>query len=269
MFTGSGLINVHSGKSGVGLPHFVFYPPVDTRTFAPSPERRHATRQRLGIPDDALVVGTIANLVPQKGLENFIGAAAIIQRDIPGAWFLLVGAIFPGHKTYAAGLMEQLRRSGTSQFVMIDAQPDLENYYAAMDVKVISSAPLSEGVPTTAIEAQSCGLPVVTTRVGAVAEVVQDGITGVIVEGDDPTSLAAAVGGLLRQRDLRARFGAAARTRALNNFDVAISAKSHVDAFNETLRLSRRRRRDLTTRAGESSGETPASMAVGNHGDEP
>jgi glycosyltransferase involved in cell wall biosynthesis len=267
MITGSGLISVHSGRKGVGLPHFIFYPPVDTRTFAPSPERRHATRQRLGIPDDALVVGTVANLNRQKGLETFIGAAALIQRDIPGSWFLLVGAIHPSQRRYAARLIEQLRQSSISHFLMIDAQPDLENYYAAMDLKVISSVRLSEGVPTTAIEAQSCGLPVVTTRVGAVAEVVQDGVTGVIVDGHDPAFLASAVCRLLRQPELRAKFGAAARSRALDNYDVAICARAHVDAFNETLRLSRRRRGGLATRTSESSGEGSASVTVGNRED--
>jgi glycosyltransferase involved in cell wall biosynthesis len=241
MFTGFALADWHAGKNGVGLPHFIFYPPVDTSAFVPSAERRCATRHKLGIPDGALVVGTVANLNPQKGLEDFIRAAALIQRSVPDAWFLVVGATLPAHRGYAAALRRQLESSAVSQFLFVDAQPDVENYYAAMDVKVISSVRLSEGVPTTALEAQSCAVPVVTTRVGAVAEAVVHGATGFVVEPEDHRALAEAILQLLRQPELRRRFAAEARKQAVDRYDVAVCAASQAHAFNETLGLARRR----------------------------
>src|SRR5207253_1669195 len=97
LFNGRALIDLHLGRRSMKLPSFVYYSPVDTNRFTPSVERRLRTRQLLGIPNDAQVVGAVANITPQKGIEYFIRAAAEIHRAVPGTWFLIVGASFKNH----------------------------------------------------------------------------------------------------------------------------------------------------------------------------
>jgi mannosyltransferase len=217
-------------------PTFVYYPPVDTDQFAPSPERRGEIREELGIPAAAPLVGTVSNLTPPKGLETFLGAAAEIAAARPDARFVVVGSAPDSHRAYA----ERLRRAAEAlalphPIVFAGGREDTESWYAAFDLHLSTSPPRSEGTTTTALEAQSCGVPVVATRVGAVAEVVEDGVTGVLVEPEKPDLVARAVIRLLADDDLRARMGAAGREAALARFGVESCADVHAEAYAAAL----------------------------------
>src|SRR5262249_25144565 len=148
------------------------YPSVDTEQFCPSEEKRNETRARLGILDKIPVVGTVSNLNPQKGVEYFVRAATRIHGARPDVRFLLIGAQLPSHPEYYRKCMSELEQSGipSKQFIMTGPRPDTHNYYPAMDIKLISSR--YEGVAVTALEAMSAGLPVVSTNVGGMADVV-------------------------------------------------------------------------------------------------
>ena len=235
LFTGSALRDVHlPGDSHV--PSFVYYPPVDTQRFIPSLERRRALRATLGIPADAFVVGTLANLNPQKGLEDFVGAAARIHAAVPDTWFVVAGARYPTHGAYADRVVEAARQTGipADRFLFPGEAREPEAFYPALDLFLLSSR--SEGAPTTVIEAMACGLPVVTTDVGAVRELVVEGITGLVVPAGDAAAMADAVLELARDPDRRARMAAKARARAVTEFDLQACAAVHAEAFRAALR---------------------------------
>ena len=91
MFTSERLRQVYMGERASRVRVFPFYPPVDTRLFFSSEAKRRETRRRLGIPDDAPVVGTVGNVTPQKGMEYFFQAAQIIlskssRLPLPHCW---------------------------------------------------------------------------------------------------------------------------------------------------------------------------------------
>lgn len=236
--TGRALVEGHGGERWLRAPVFVYYPPVDTRSFRPDLDRRAAARQRLGIPMDAPVVGTMSNLNPQKGVEHFIRAARIIQRQSPEARFLIVGERYPTHQAYSRMLEAEAQASRlTADRLLFAGGTDRpQDLYPAMDVKVVSSVPRSEGVPTAALEAQACGIPVVSAEVGAVAEAVQHGVTGFLVPARHPEALAAAVLELLCNPDLRARMGASARRLAVERHDVSRCLEVHLAAYEAALR---------------------------------
>ena len=233
MYNGESLIDLHGGKTDLRCPWFVYYPPVDTERFRASGDARQRCLARFGIPLDAMVIGTVANLNPQKGIEYFIRAASLIYQSIPNVWFMIVGASYDTHPRYNAFIQDEVARSGIPQerFVFTGEQPDVENYYAAMDINLITSVPNSEGTTTTGMEAMACGIPVVATDVGSVREVVDDGITGFIVPPLDPKAIANRVIRLLNDSELRRNMGERARKHAVEKYDAKICADTHMRAF--------------------------------------
>jgi glycosyltransferase involved in cell wall biosynthesis len=218
------------------MPVFVYFPPVDTRRFAPSAERRREVRNELGISANAPVVGTVSSLNPMKGVEYFLDAAAQVAAARPGAWFVVVGGAPASHRAYGERLRERANELGlANSIVFAGERADVERWYPAFDVDLITSLPRSEGTTTTALEAQACGVPVVATRVAAVGEVVADGVTGLLVPPERPQAIADAVLWLLADDELRAGMGAAGREAAIERFDAERAAEVYVEAYEAAL----------------------------------
>jgi len=234
MFNGEALIEIHGGRDSLPLPTFVYLPPVDTDHFVPSPERRSRIRHELGIPEAAPLVGTVSNLTPLKGIETFLAAATRIVAAEPEARFVLVGSAPSSYAEYGKSLRRQAAELDLPYpIVFAGDRSDVEGWYAAFDVHLNCSR--SEGTTTTALEAQSCGVPVVATRVGAVHEVVDDDVTGFLVEPDRSDLVAGATLRLLADGELRSRMGGAARRSAVERFSAERSADVHVQGYEAAL----------------------------------
>ncbi|KFI22827.1 glycosyltransferase [Nitrosococcus oceani] len=243
MFNGKALIAQHS-KKPLKLPTFEYFPPVDTKKrFVIAPYHRKKIKTQLGIPLESPVIGSVANINPQKGIEYFLRAASLIYKQVPEAWFLLVGTWYTYKKKYNKKIKEELDRSGlpASRIIFAGSQPNVEEYYPAMDVKLITSVPNSEGTTTTAMEAMACGIPVVATDVGAIREVVEDGITGYVVPPLQPIAIAEATTRILADESLKQRMREAARARAVSKFDISVCAEKHLEAIEASLYHYRQR----------------------------
>ena len=239
MSTGMEVARVHPGALGLGDRLVPFYPPVHTDSFQPDAQRRHAARAELGVPEDAHLIGTVGNLNPQKGHEYLVRAAAIVRREFPDVFVRILGAHTPTHASYESRLAVEARAGGLSdgtQLQFIDPGSRIAELLPAFDVFLLTSVPRSEGVPTTVLEAMACGLPVVATNVGAVREVVEDGVTGYVVAPLDPEAIAEATLRLLRDPGLRERMGRDGRARAVERFSVERCAEVHLKAYDHALR---------------------------------
>jgi glycosyltransferase involved in cell wall biosynthesis len=115
---------------------------------------------------------------------------------------------------------------------------DVPELLARADVVVLSSR--SEGLPVSVIEAMAAGLPVVASSVGGLPELVADGETGILVPAGDAVALADALARLLDDPELRRSYGAAARRRALERFDLARFRGAHLDVYRRELARSGR-----------------------------
>jgi glycosyltransferase involved in cell wall biosynthesis len=257
MYDGQGLVKLHIGTQEPPIPSFVYFPPVDTEKFRPSPERRMRVRAMYGIPAEAPVIGMVANLNPQKGIEFFVRAASDIQVRRPDAWFVVIGARYQTHSEYNALLDAEHAASRIlpGRLLFLGDRPDIENYYPMLDIKVITSVPASEGTTTTAIEAMACGVPVVTTDVGTIREVVESGKTGLLVPPLDHESIAQAVMSLLDNPSLRRSMGECGRRRALERYNTEVGAEHQVTILNEAVRSNRRRPRSIPPRSTLSGPE--------------
>ena len=173
--------------------------------FAPvAPEAALRVRAELGIPAAAPVVGSISRLSEQKGHRFLFAAAPELLAACPEARLLVVG---DGDQLQA--LREQAAGLGLGgRVVFAGHRGDVAEVLGAIDVLCISST--YEGTPLALFEAMAAGKAIVSTSVDGCREVLEDGVTGLLVEPARPQALATALVQALGDAGLRARLGQAA-----------------------------------------------------------
>ena len=160
---------------------------LDLQPFADTPRKSGVFRQAWGIAADAPLVGISGRFVTVKNHALFVEAAAKIHAARPDARFVMIG-----DGELRAQVEAQIDALGLREVVIITGWlRDLTVAYADMDVFVISS--VNEGTPVTIIEALSAGCPVVATRVGGLADLLEGGRFGTLTPSGDRDALAAGV----------------------------------------------------------------------------
>jgi glycosyltransferase involved in cell wall biosynthesis len=170
-------------------------------------ERRGALRRKIGVAAGAPLVAFVGRLVPVKEPALALDVWRLVRREVPAAVLLVVG-----DGTLRAGL--EARRDEGVRF--LGWRRDLASVWADADLALLTSR--NEGTPVALVEAAAASVPAVATRVGGVASVVEDGVTGLLAAPGDAHALAAAVVALLSDPARRRAMGAAARARALERF---------------------------------------------------
>ena len=151
--------------------------------------------------DAKLVLGTAGRLVKLKGIEYLLRASARLKQEFPALEVQIAGT-GPELKELQAEV-SRLGLEGRVRF--LGWIEDVATVLSSWDVFVMPS--LEEGFPIAALNAMAAGLPVVATKVGGVPELIEDGSSGLLVEPRDLEALVAALGTLLRDRELRLRLG--------------------------------------------------------------
>ncbi|RJX21082.1 MAG: glycosyltransferase family 1 protein [Desulforudis sp.] len=194
------------------------------REFTYTGNERGITRCEFGIGRDETVVGCVARLAPQKGLQDLLQAIALVDLDRP-VHLLLVGSGPLGKE-----LRVQAKTLGIT-VTFAGHRNDVPALLAAMDVFVLPS--ITEGLPLIILEAMVAGLPIVATRVGGIPEVVIDGLTGRLVETRCPERLAAAIKDLLVDRYVGESLAAAGNRRVRVEFSVDRMIEETVEVYRE------------------------------------
>lgn len=183
---------------------------IDLARYAP--RDRAAARRELGLPEAGHVTGIAATLRSWKGHRYLLEAWAGLSRGADDR--LLVVGDGPGREN----LKRQAAELGiTDAVVMPGNQADVAPWLAAMDVFVLPSY-ANEGVPQAIMQAMAMGLPVLSTPVGSIPEIVTDGETGLLVPPRDVDALRAGLRRLAEDPALRTRLGSAALARARERF---------------------------------------------------
>ena len=195
--------------------HLVFNG-TDLRRFSPAPEGT-AVDPRFG-PN---MIFACRQLFPRKGIRFLVEAAAKLKARFPDLKVVVAGDGFERPDLIA--LAERLGIARDVTFLGWVPNAELPPYYRAAAVSVIPS--LEEGFGIPAAEAMGCETAVVASDAGGLPEVVEHGVTGLIVPRGDANALAGAIGELLADPDRRQRMGHAGRERALRLFDWDRSAE--------------------------------------------
>jgi glycosyltransferase involved in cell wall biosynthesis len=179
---------------------------------------RSAARERLGITRP-LAIGILGQLTPLKRQDLFVAAAQrlIAERLDADAQFLVIGAPGPGDTAYAETLRLRIDASGAGdQIRLLGYVEALPTLFSAFDIIAIPS--INEAFSLVLIEAMAGGCAVVASRTGALAEILEDEQTGLLVAPQDLSSLTDALGRLIADAPLRTRLADAARSSARQRF---------------------------------------------------
>ena len=199
---------------------------VDTALLRPLPERDATPR-----PFTILGIGTLHEV---KGQSVLIDACRLLVDA-----GLDLRCRFIGEGEDEARLRAQIDDAGLGGVVTLDGRRTRSEVVAALGEADLLVAPSvvarngkREGIPVVLMEAMSCGLPVVASRLSGIPELVEDGVSGLLVDPGDVTALAAAIRRLVDDPHLRVRMGAAARQRILSDFDVDVNARAILDRID-------------------------------------
>lgn len=199
----------------VGLPArkvMTIHNGVDLRRFGD--EDRAAGRQALGLPPDAVVIGTVGRLDPVKDQRGLLDAYALLPTASIAHALVLVG-----DGPCRADLETRAARPDLrSRVRFLGQRADVPRLLAGLDVFTLPS--IAEGMSNTVLEAMASGLPVVATRTGGNPELVEDGVTGRLVPVGDRDALADALGAYVGDPHVRALHGKAGRQRATDEFSL-------------------------------------------------
>jgi sugar transferase (PEP-CTERM/EpsH1 system associated) len=196
---------------------------VNVERFATT--RRRDARATLNLPDSVVAVGTVGRLVPVKDQATLIRAIARLRSQSVDATLFIAGDGPLRGELEALASAERI----APHVQFLGHRPDVEAVLAALDIFVLCS--LSEGLSNTILEAMASGVPVVSTSVGGADELVQPGVTGLLVPAAQPEALASALAILCASPVRRREMGDAGRTRARIEFSVGRMVRSYEDAY--------------------------------------
>lgn len=188
---------------------------VDLDHYRPTTSQSSAT--------DGVVVGCAARLIPGKGIDDAIRAFS--RPELHGSRLRIAGQGPAGQELKA--LADTLAPSAAIQF--LGSVQDMASFWRECDLAVVPSNTLSESFGMSAVEAMACGKPIVASTSGALPEVVDDGVTGLVYEAGDIASLARSIAAYQRAPELRHRHGLAARRRCEERFAITEVARRYLE----------------------------------------
>jgi glycosyltransferase involved in cell wall biosynthesis len=210
-----------------GLPHDRFhtiYNGIEIDDFIAEGDKL-ALRRGLELPTDKPLVTMVGVMRPGKGHEVCIEAA----RRFPAAHFLFVGDGKPPYRTQ----LEALAHGLEDRVHFLGQRMDVPLLLRASDILVLPSD--SEALPTVLIEAAASRLPVIASRVGGVPEIVDDGVTGILIPPQNPAALTAHIEALLADPARMAQMGQRGRQVVENRFTLSQQANNLIDLYDDVV----------------------------------
>jgi glycosyltransferase involved in cell wall biosynthesis len=203
---------------------------VDLSRFAvPAPPS--ALRAQHGLCEEALLIGVVARLEPEKGHRYLVEAMPAIVRASPHVWLAIIGegSLAGELRALAASLPPPARE----RVLFVGRRDDVSAVTADLDIAVLPSLREAQGI--SILEAMARGKPVVASAVGGIPEVITDGVDGLLVPPADPAALADTIIRLLTDASLRTRLGESGRATAAERFSIDAQVRRIEGVYDEEL----------------------------------
>jgi glycosyltransferase involved in cell wall biosynthesis len=206
---------------------------VDTTVFRPLRNQGFELKRQLGI-EDRKVILYVGNLSNRKGLTYLLEAAVTILKKIKDACFLIIGGSpkWLGTDVYEEELLTSIKAKGIEDsFLLLGTKPYLElpQYYSAADIFVLPS--LYEPFGKVVIEAMACQTPVIASRVGGIPEIVEEGVTGLLVNPGNSKELAHKILTLIQDTSSLSSMGRQGRNAVKNKFSWKKAAEKNLSLY--------------------------------------
>jgi glycosyltransferase involved in cell wall biosynthesis len=198
---------------------------VDTALYALHEGRR--------FDNDDIVVGSVRYLVHVYGIDLLLEAFSHVLKKIPGARLKLAGD--GPERNNLEMLADRLAVRDRVEFLGHVDPSDMPAFLNSIDIAVLPSR--EEGYGVSAIEAMSCGVPVIASRTGGLIDVLDDGRAGILVEPGSPEVLAEAIVNLASDSEKRAELSMAGRNRATGSYDLTIATEKQMSVYRQILSL--------------------------------
>jgi glycosyltransferase involved in cell wall biosynthesis len=211
-----------------------------------SEDIRKEVLERLGIPDSAEMVVSAGRLSPEKGHRYLVEAIGLLEKTSNNSHF-----VFCGDGPCQKELEMRSKELGISQFChFVGFRKDIKEIFRAMDFMVLPS--LTEGLPNVVLEAFACAKPVVSTNVGGVPEIMEDGVNGILVPAERSDLLAKAIKDCLAAPEKRRLMGEAGYNKVRLNFSFESQTEELKSIYREVLN---ERRHQCRLHRGKPTGE--------------
>jgi glycosyltransferase involved in cell wall biosynthesis len=198
-----------------------------------------AERTRWGFTDDDIVVGFMGRLVEEKGAEDLVAAVQLVHAVDPRVKLLIVGS-GRGQSGDVEGRLHQIVKERDLDFVVCAGFQSAEAlYYRLFDQFVLSSR-TADAYATSVVQAMMAGTPVIATATGGTAELVRDGVTGLLVPPHSPGCIADAILRLVREPVLARQLAQAAQTAVLQHNRESVTTALVERIYDEVLAEGRR-----------------------------
>jgi len=199
-------------------------------------------REEFGIDEKTMVVGSVGRLSEEKGLGLLLDAAASVLVRFPDTVFLLVG-----DGPLRAALEEKAKALNIGdKIIFAGIRKDIPRVYSAFDIFVLPS--LLEGLPMVLLEAMAAARPILTSAVGAIPKVIQDGRQGLLMPPGDADVIKEGLLRLLGDRSFSDKLGKCALKRLEDGFSSSYMSSKYIEVYEESLGL-RKKNRDCGERA--------------------
>lgn len=203
---------------------------VDTTQYRPRRGELPWFRQEFGLPDDALVIGMVAQFIERKGHTTLLQALPDVLARHPSVRVLLLGR-GPLRDGIAARVAADPLLSGCVK--LPGFRHDMDRILPCLDV--LAHPASMEGLGVALLQAAACCVPIVAGRAGGIPEIVQPGVNGELIEPGDAQALSRALNALLDSADLRERMGAAGRQWVERHFSVDSMVEGNLGVYNALL----------------------------------
>jgi glycosyltransferase involved in cell wall biosynthesis len=183
--------------------------------------------------ENTFVIGSVGRMTDVKNFPRLVQAFLLLLNEVPGAQAQL-RLIIVGDGKSRQPCLEMLRSAGAEALAWLPGErADIPQLMRTMDLFVLPS--LGEGISNTILEAMSTGLPVVATSVGGNAELVAEGVTGMLVPPDEPGAMMRAILPYYRNPDLLASHGRAARQQIETSFSIEAMTQGYIRVYDKAL----------------------------------
>lgn len=189
---------------------------------------RYATRGEFGIPSDAFVVGCVANMRPNKGMDDLLAAFGQLEQESK------VHLVLIGSMERAPDLPEFKRLAHPERVHFLGFSTDVPTLLPLLDC-MVTPTKFVEGFPKSTIEAMCLQIPTIVTAVGGMKELVRDSIDGLVVPPCNPTRLSQAIAAIRRDEQLRTRLGTAGLKRIAESFSATVTIEQTLQWYESLL----------------------------------
>ena len=191
-------------------------------------------KHKFKVPLNFQIVGTIAAFAGHKDYPTLIKAIQFVVKEIKNIIF-----IFVGDGKLMIDMISLAKQLNVVDYIRFEGfKENISEYLNLFDIFVLSSK--KEGLGSSILDAQSCGLPIISTKTGGIPEIIKDGFNGILVEPQNPKMLAEAIIKLYNDDELKKRLSENALT-SVKEFDINITYSKYLQLFNDLVHDSNTR----------------------------